>query len=127
MRYLFEKGRFKLYEVEGQDKQTPGTTGTHYSQDTILLFEAAESEAAIGREVAWAENEREAMNLADDITSGVQNISIDVQVNLAEKIVEDRGKLLKEPHRKAGQAQTHSSSQAQGSDAGDTPNSKQNA
>ena len=89
MHYLFEHGRFMLYETEKTDKETPGTTGKKYLPETVLVFETIESEVEIGKEVAWASNESEAAYLAEDITAGTRNIPIDVQMILAGKIAQD--------------------------------------
>lgn len=78
-----------LYETEKNDNETPGTTGEKYHPETVLVFEAVESEVEIGKEVAWARNESEAAYLAEDITAGTRNIPIDVQISLAGKIAQD--------------------------------------
>ena len=89
MHYLFEHGRFKLYEIEESDGKKPGTTGEEYNLDTVLVFEAVESKIEIGKEVAWARDEKEAAYLAEDITAGTKNIAIDVQMSLADKTIQE--------------------------------------
>ena len=103
MRYLYNQGRFKLYETEDSDESLKGTTGETYIQETILLFENVESETSIGKEIAWASSESAAVGLAEDISSGTKNIALDVQMILAEKIVEDKERIAAEERKKKTQ------------------------
>ena len=89
MDYIFDQGRFKLYEVEQTEEQKQGVIRNVYKTETVLLFEKVESDHSIGNEIAWAENIDEAEVLARDITSGEKDILIKVKADHAQKAVED--------------------------------------
>ena len=90
MHYLFKKGRFKLYEVDEDDYEIAGVAGNHYCLNTVLLFEDDQACFAIGYERAWAKDKKEALMLADELSSGKRSLPFAVQVDRAVKAVSDR-------------------------------------
>ena len=90
MRYLFEKGSFRLYEVDDDDLDVCGVAGNHYSRNAVLLFDADETVFELGREKAWARSEKEAIMLAEQIDEGRRRVPFAVQAELAEKAVRDK-------------------------------------
>lgn len=97
MIYLYERGRYKLFEIEAADEKTPGITGLKYPWKTVLLFESHESEPVIGREVAWANDEHVARELADELADGTKRIAMNVQLKLAANAAADTALAKKRP------------------------------
>lgn len=89
MHFLFNQGRFKLYEIESQDVGVEGVNKNVYTLGSVLLFEEIESSCTLGNEVAWADNPDDASLLAKDITEGKKDILIYVKADHAQKAVKD--------------------------------------